>query len=246
MPLDANRRLDARIPAGPIEQKWEKHRFDLKLVNPANKRKYDDVKFRAITELSSADPDVYFPLAQFPTRNLNLLVSASADPTNLIGSLRREVLKIDPSLPGYDLMTIKQRFNGQTAQPRFNVLLLSFFAVVALLLATVGIYGVMSYSMARRTQEIGIRMALGAKAGDILWLIFSQTVKLTAIALTLGIIVAFSLKGVISSVLYNMAATDPVTFIFASVIMVATALIASLIPAFRAIRVDPVIALRKE
>jgi putative ABC transport system permease protein len=204
-----------------------------------------DVKFRTVLEASNADPDVYFPLAQIPTRNLNLLVSASADPTSLIGVIRREITKIDPSLPAYGVMTLMERWEKQTSGTRFTVLLLSAFAIIALALAAIGVYGVMSYSMAQRTHEIGIRMALGAQTRDILWLALSQTIKLTAIGLAIGLIMTFALNKIISSVLYGIAATDPTTLIFASVILVATTLIASFAPAFRAVLVNPVTAFRQ-
>jgi len=205
-----------------------------------------DAKFRTLTEPSTFDPDVYFPLAQFPTRRLDLLVRTSADPAKLIGAFRQEVVKIDPGLPVYDLMTMKQRFERQTAPPRFNVLLLSIFATIALALAAIGVYGVMSYSMTQRTQEIGIRRALGAQVGDILWLMLSQVVKLTVISLALGLIAVFSLRRALDSMLYGITALDLTTLIFASITLVATTLVASFIPILRAVLINPMIALRRE
>lgn len=205
-----------------------------------------DAKFRSLTEPSTFDPDVYFPLAQFPTRRLDLLIRTSVDPANLIRAIRQEVVKIDPGLPVYDLMTMKQRFEKQTAPPRFNVLLLSIFATIALALAAIGVYGVMSYSMAQRTQEIGIRRALGAQVGDILWLMLSQVVKLTVISLALGFIAVFSLRRALDSVLYGISALDLTTLIFASITLVATTLVASFLPILRAVLINPMIALRRE
>jgi predicted permease len=205
-----------------------------------------DAKFRALTESSTFDPDVYFPLAQFPTRMLDLLVRTNSDPANLIGAIRQEVVRIDPGLPVYDLMTMKQRFEKQTASPRFNVLLLSIFATIALVLAAIGVYGVMSHSMAQRTQEIGIRRAMGAQVGDILWLMLSQVVKLTVISLALGLIAVFSLRRALDSMLYGITTLDLTILIFASITLVATTLVASFIPILRAVLINPMIALRRE
>jgi putative ABC transport system permease protein len=205
-----------------------------------------DAKFRTLTEPSTFDPDVYFPLVQFPTRKLDLLIRTSADPTNLIGAIRQEVVRIDPGLPVYDLMTMKQRFERQTAPPRFNVLLLSIFATIALVLAAIGVYGVMSHSMAQRTQEIGIRRAMGAQVGDILWLMLSQVVKLTVISLALGLIAVFSLRRALDSMLYGITTLDLTILILASITLVATTLVASFIPILRAVLINPMIALRRE
>ncbi len=205
-----------------------------------------DVKFRTLTEAASADPDVYFPLAQFPARSLELLVRTDGDPTQLFNSFRREVLKADTQLPAYNLTTLEQRFARQTAQSRFNVLLLGIFAFIALLLATVGIYGVTSYTVSQRTHEIGIRMALGARGSDIIWLILYQGLIMTAAGLAIGLGAALLLGRVISSLLYGVAATDLTSFAVATVVLAATALLASFIPANRALRVEPVVALRND
>jgi len=204
------------------------------------------VKFRTLTEAAGADPDVYFPLAQFPVRNLELLVRTDSDPTSLFNALRREVGKADAQLPPYDLMTMEQRFAQETAQSRFNVLLLGVFAFIALLLATVGIYGVTSYTVSQRTHEIGIRMALGARDRDILWLILYQGLIMTAVGLVIGLGAALLLSRVMDSLLYDIAATDLTTFAFATLVLAATALVASFVPANRAMRVEPVVALRDE
>jgi ABC-type antimicrobial peptide transport system permease subunit len=143
-------------------------------------------------------------------------------------------------------MTMKQRFEKQTASPRFNVLLLSIFATIALVLAAIGVYGVMSHSMAQRTQEIGIRRAMGAQVGDILWLMLSQVVKLTVISLALGLIAVFSLRRAMDSMLYGITTLDLTILIFASITLVATTLVASFIPILRAVLINPMIALRRE
>ncbi len=205
-----------------------------------------DVKFRALTEAVGADPDVYFPLAQLPTRSLELLVRTDGDPAQLFNAFRREVLKADSQLPPYDLMTMEQRLARQTAQSRFNVLMLGVFAFIALLLATVGIYGVTSYTVSQRTHEIGIRMALGARGGDILRLILYQGLVMTAAGLAIGLTAALLLGRVMDSLLYGIAATDLTTYTFATLVLAATALLASFIPANRALRVEPLVALRNE
>jgi putative ABC transport system permease protein len=205
-----------------------------------------DVKFRTLTEAAGADPDVYFSLAQFPVRGLELMVRTDGDPSQLFNSFRREVLKADAQLPSYNLTTLDQRLARQTAQSRFNVLLLGVFAFIALLLATVGIYGVTSYTVSQRTHEIGIRMALGARGSDIIWLILYQGLIMTAAGLVIGLGVALILSRVMNSLLYGVAATDLTTFAFATVVLAATALIASFVPANRALRVEPVVALRND
>jgi putative ABC transport system permease protein len=135
---------------------------------------------------------------------------------------------------------------GAVAQPRFNMILLSSFGVLALVLAVVGLYGVMSYLVAQRTREIGVRMALGARPGDVLKLIVGHGLALAAAGVAVGLAAAFAATRVMSSLLFGVSATDPLTFIVTALLLTGVALAASFIPARRAMRVDPMIALRYE
>jgi putative ABC transport system permease protein len=143
-------------------------------------------------------------------------------------------------------MTMNQALSDVIARPRFNVFLLSIFSVIALMLAAVGIYGVMSYTVAQRTREIGVRIALGAQASDVLKLVVGQGMMLALIGVAIGIAGALGVTRLMSNRLYDVTATDPLTFIAVSGLMTAIALLACYIPARRATRVDPMVALRYE
>jgi predicted permease len=205
-----------------------------------------DVKYRNLVESEAADPDAYFPLTQSPYRTLTLVARTSGDPARMASSMRRELLNFDSGLAVYDIATMKQRLIKQTAQSRFNAMLLAVFAFVALSLAALGVYGVTSFSVKQRTQEMGIRLALGATASDINRLIMGQGARLAAIGLSIGLTATFALSGVIKSLLYGISTTDPITFLSATGVLVGIVLAACYFPARRATRVDPVIALRNE
>jgi putative ABC transport system permease protein len=160
--------------------------------------------------------------------------------------LRAELLNLDRSLPVYELKPMTQYLSESLSRQRFNLVLLSVFATVALLLAAVGIYGVISYSVSQRTHEIGIRVAVGAHSGDILKLVVGQAMILALIGITLGLLASIGLTRLMESLLYGVSATDPLTFVAISAVLAGVALTASLIPALRATRVDPMIALRYE
>jgi putative ABC transport system permease protein len=154
------------------------------------------------------------------------------------------VRQVDSELPVYDIITMDQRLANETAQARFNALLLSVFAVIALILAAVGVYGVMSYTANQRTHEIGIRMALGAQRGDIFRLLMGKGLALTVIGLGIGLAVAFSMTSIVSSMLYGVAATDPVVFLVASGLIGFAGVLAAFVPAQRALKLDPLDTLR--
>jgi putative ABC transport system permease protein len=160
--------------------------------------------------------------------------------------VRKTVWEIDKDQPVSDINTMEQVVSESVARQRFSMLLLGVFAGLALVLAAVGIYGVMSYSVAQRTHEIGIRMALGAQRNDVLRLTIWQGFRLVITGVTIGLAVAFVLTRVMSSLLFGISATDPITFLAISFVLVAVALIASYVPALRATRVDPMLALRYE
>ena len=175
-----------------------------------------------------------------------LVIRTSGDAAALAPSVRNAVWSLDKSLPVSELQTMDEVVAQSTAQPRFNLLLLGTFAIVALVLAAVGIYGVMSYSVSRRTHEIGLRMALGARPGNVIWLVVSQAMMLALAGAGAGLVGALALGRFMSSFLYGVLPSDPLTFLAMSVILSAVALLASYIPARRATRIDPLLALRHE
>jgi len=192
------------------------------------------------------EPTMYFPYHQQPYDSMVLLVRAKADPTSLIAAVRNEVLAVDKDQPVYEIKTVEDAIAERIVLPRYTAALLSVFATIALLLAAVGLYGVMSYAVTQRTHEIGIRMALGAGPRDVLRLIIGQGLSLALIGLAIGVAAAFGLTRLMSSMLYGVSATDTATFLLISGLLTAVALLACAVPARRATKVDPMIALRYE
>jgi len=164
----------------------------------------------------------------------------------LTTAIRDQVRSIDPNETVFPVIKMDERLSNAVAERRFQTLLLGFFAAVALVIAAVGIYGVISYSVSRRTHEIGIRMALGAQAGDVLRMALWRGMSLTLIGVTLGLAAAFALTRVLKNLLFEVSVTDPATFAIIPLLLVGVALIASYIPARRATKVDPLQALRHE
>ncbi|HEY0081842.1 MAG TPA: FtsX-like permease family protein, partial [Pyrinomonadaceae bacterium] len=178
--------------------------------------------------------------------SLSLAVRTTVEPETLAAAVRGAVRSIDKHQPVYDIKTMGDVLSASVANNRLVVLLFGLFALFALLLATVGIYGVMSYSVAQRTHEIGIRMALGAQPGDVLRLILKQGLMLTLGGVGLGLAGAFALSRLLSSLLYGVSATDPATFGGLALLLAAVALLACYVPTRRAMKVDPMVALRNE
>jgi putative ABC transport system permease protein len=188
----------------------------------------------------------YFPLLEMPDNGMSFVIKTALDPEQIVAAARQQVQAVDANQPIYDIKTLTQRRAESIAPQRFNLLLLGLFAAVALVLAIVGIYGVMSYAVTQRTHEIGLRMALGAQSRDVLKLVVGQTMKLALVGVALGLLGAFALTRFMSVLLFGVTATDPITFAAVSVLLAGVALGASFVPALRAAKVDPMVALRYE
>jgi putative ABC transport system permease protein len=195
----------------------------------------------------NVQPEMYVSHVQKPERRLNVVIRTEAeDALQLAQAARAEVKAFDPNQIIWRTQTLDQLLLTSVAPRRFNMLLLGIFAGVALVLAAVGLYGVMSYSVSWRTREIGIRMALGARRADVLRLVVRQGMTMTLIGLALGLVGAFSISRVLRGLLHGVSPTDPLTFVAVSIVLLVVALLACLVPARRATRVDPIIALRTE
>ncbi len=192
------------------------------------------------------EPEYYFPHSQLSFGGMNLVVRTKNDPRVLVGALQNEVSSLDKNVPLYRPKTLEQYLGVAVSQPKFNALLLTLFAGLALLLTAIGLYGVMAYSVVQRTQEIGVRIALGAQTGDVLKMVLRQGLMLTAIGLVIGLGAAFVLTRLMSAMLYGVTATDPMTFAAISLLLVGVTLLACYLPARRATKIDPMIALRYE
>jgi putative ABC transport system permease protein len=161
-------------------------------------------------------------------------------------ALRREVVAGDPDQPVYEVMTMEQRLANSIALRRNSMLLFAIFAAIALIIAAIGLYGVISYSVSQRTHEIGIRMALGAERRDVLKLVLKQGLKLISAGVTIGLIASLALTRLMKSLLFEVNAIDPLTFVIVALMLDIVALLACLVPARRATKVDPMVALRNE
>ena len=191
---------------------------------------------------------VYFPFYQDPTAyNMSLVIRTSmADPLSLSGTVRAAIQSLDNNQPVYDVFSLRQIVGDSMAQRRFSMLLMGIFAAVALALAAVGIYGVMSYSVAQRRHEIGIRIALGAQTSDVLKLVVGQGMTMTLIGLAIGLATAVALTRLLETLLFGISATDWLTYAEIAALLASVALVACYLPAHRASQVDPMIALRQE
>jgi putative ABC transport system permease protein len=188
----------------------------------------------------------YVPFLQDPSswRETTFQIRTSGDPLELAAGVRREVQSIDPNLPLFRMRTLESQVEESLGQERLVTTLASLFGVLALLLACAGLYGVLSYSVSRRTQEIGIRMALGARRGDVLRLFVGNGMMLVVLGLVIGLGVAFAVTRWIASLLFDVSATDFTTFAIVTVGLALVALVACFVPARRATKVDPLVALR--
>jgi putative ABC transport system permease protein len=205
----------------------------------------EDVKYNGLAD--EVQPALYQPTAQAPSWGMALILKTDvADPLSLTAAVRSEVRKLDHDLPIAQVSTLDQRLATATAQPRFRTMLITLFAAVALVLACVGIYGVISYSVAQRTHEIGIRIALGAQQHDVLKLVILQGASLAITGAALGLGGAFALTRLMAGLLFGVTPTDALTFSYVPLCLILVALLACYIPARRAAKVDPLVALRYE
>jgi putative ABC transport system permease protein len=189
---------------------------------------------------------MYVPFAQAPFWGANLVVKSTLSTSSVAAAIREEVRRMDKDLPVTDVAKMPDLIDASVAQPRFRMFLLGLFAVMALVLAAIGIFGVISYSVSRRTNEIGIRVALGASRNTILSMILRETLVLTLAGLAVGLPCALAASHLVGHMLFNVSANDPATLAVVAFVLVSVAALAGYIPARRAMRVDPMVALRYE
>jgi predicted permease len=195
----------------------------------------------------AADPakgTYYFSMFQQPVPFAGIVIRTAGDPALFAAAIRNAVREVDNSQAVHDLKPMEDMVSASLAPRRFVVTLLGFFAAAALLLAAIGLYGVISYSVAQRTQEIGLRMALGAQRSEVLGLVVWQGLRLTLAGIALGLAAALAVTQVLARQFFGVSPSDPLTFAGTATALIVAALIASFLPAYRATRVDPVIALR--
>jgi putative ABC transport system permease protein len=204
----------------------------------------NDVRYR---ELQAVSFDLYVPLAQWRSGFVNhFAVRTETDPINFLATVQREVAAIDQSQAVASVATLEQLVSANMARPRFSTVTLGWLSALALLLAAVGVYGVVAYAVAQRTGELGIRIALGAQGRDILKLIIGQGMRLVIVGVGIGLVVSLALARLIEKLLFGVSATDPATFALIALLIITVAFVACWIPARRATKVDPMVALRCE
>jgi putative ABC transport system permease protein len=189
---------------------------------------------------------VYLPLKQSPTAGMALVARTERDAASFGNAIQRAIWEVDPAQPIYELSTMDQILARAVFLPRLSTTLLAAFAAAALLLAALGIYGVLSYSVSQRTKEIGLRMALGASGGNTVAMIVRSSVTMVAIGGVIGLLASIALAQTISGVLYGVGPFDLATFAVATAVLLSAGVVASLLPALRTTRVDPVVALREQ
>jgi putative ABC transport system permease protein len=193
-----------------------------------------------------AEPMMYFHYRQFGFHSMTLALRASNEPQNVAAAVRAKVGELDPELPVFELRPMQDLIGRASAEPRMNASLLGLFALLALLLAAIGIYGVMSYAVEQRTSEIGLRMALGAQTADVLRLVIGQGLWLAGFGIAAGLLGALAATRVLGSLLFQTSPTDPVTFSAVALVLAVVAVLSCYMPVRRAMRIDPMQALRHE
>lgn len=232
--------LGQRLQPGPPQRIWQGQRLrSFEIVGIA--RNVKSAGFNAESE-----PTYYLPAAQTPLQDMSILVRTVNDPTTLVPALRHAVWTIDPNQPITNINTMERIVADSLAQPRLNMLLMGLFGSLAMILAAVGIYGLLSYTVTQRTQEMGIRMALGARTADVLKLVLTQGMTMALVGEVIGLAGALALTRIIRGLLFGVTPTDESTFIVVFSMLNLVALLACVIPARRATKVDPLVALRYE
>jgi putative ABC transport system permease protein len=193
-----------------------------------------------------AGTELYFPFSQLPARLSWVVLRTEGDPMSLVGAARSAIQSVDRALPLSNIGSMDDVMSSARSRPRFLTLLLTMFSSLSLILAALGIYGVISYAVAQRTNEIGIRMALGAQGGDVIRLVGAQGARLAIAGTVIGGVGALALTRVLKDMLFGVSSVDPLTFLAMAGALIAVTLFACYIPARRASRVDPLIALRYE
>jgi putative ABC transport system permease protein len=191
-------------------------------------------------------PEIYLPHAQQPMAGMTFVVHTAVEPTTLAAAIRREIKSLDPSLPVTALEPLETVVARSISQPRFYMLVLGIFAAVALVLASIGIFGVVSYAVAQRTREMGIRIALGASRERVLRMVLGSAMRVAVIGVVVGLLAAIAVSRTLASLLFDLSPTDPMTYAAVGIGLSLVALLASYLPAWRATRVDPVVALRAD
>jgi putative ABC transport system permease protein len=201
-----------------------------------------DAKISALSD--SGDDQLYVPSDQLPYAGMTLVVRSTSPSRPLVEGVRGRIAEVDPTIPLSGIRTMDEVVGASVSRPRLIAIITGIFAGFALLLSAIGVYGVMAYSVSTRKQEMGIRLALGAAPGDILRLVVGQGMRMTLVGVAAGMIFSLLLTRLLASLLYDVRSTDPVVFGGASLTLLGTALLACYIPARRATRVDPIVALR--
>ena len=232
------------VPAGILPPGFRFLHFTI--VGVVGDVRHDGLSQPLVAEIYTLHEQELAAKFAYPLATMSLAVRTRTEPTSLVGAIRREVLGLDPEQPIDAVATMDELLSTSLSQARFSTLLLAIFAGVALVLAAVGIYGVMAYTVAQRTHEIGIRMALGAQASNVLALVIRQGLLLALVGTIIGLGGALGLTRVMTSLLYEVSPTDPLTFATDAVILIGVSLLACFIPARRAMKVDPLVALRYE
>jgi putative ABC transport system permease protein len=233
------KRLKPQFPAAKVPWRPESTNTWLTVVGVVG-----DVTETGLNEEQSAE--IYIPYLQNPSSLMNLLVRSTSDPLQLVAGVRRQVIAVDQDQPVYNIKTMENVFSESIAAPNIITSLLATFAAVALILAAIGVYSVVSYSVAQRTHEVGVRIALGAQHQHVLRMIVGHGLRLVLVGVALGVTAAFAVTRVISNLLFGVTATDPPIFFAVPVLLILVAMFASYLPARRALKVDPIVALRNE
>jgi putative ABC transport system permease protein len=203
-----------------------------------------DIKHTGVD--SVPEPTVYWALPQFPYNFMTLVVRTEGSPERLANALVAQVRALDPEQPVADLKTFDEWLGGAVARRRFMLLLLGGFAGLALVLTAIGLYGTTAYGVVQRTRELGIRSALGARRGDLLWSVLRQALQVVGLGIAVGFVLALAMSRLLSSLLFEVSATDPGVFVAITLLLLVVSTAAGLLPARRATRVDPMIAIRAE